>query len=116
MASPSWNSRELLILEAMLAASEVALDQAQAAREAVPDLTGPLYGETIAALAEDGYIKAHVHRNANGEVLIAYPERLLPKGRRAVGQWPSNEVAKEFDRLLEGGRSARPSGPGRLFR
>jgi hypothetical protein len=97
----TWNSRELPILEAMLEASEMGLDQAGAARDAVPDLADSLYVETIAALAEDDYIAAHIRRNANGDILIAYPERLLPKGRRAVGQWPSNDAAEQLDRLLE---------------
>lgn len=59
-----------------------------AARQAVNELDGRLYSEAIAALAADGYLDASV-TNMGNNTLRVYVNRILPRGRREVGQWPA---------------------------
>jgi hypothetical protein len=99
MAEITWSTREALILEAMFQASESGQDVAHAARAAVPAISNDVYMETIASLASDDYIDARVQRNANNQAL-SIPLTLKPNGRRAVGQWPGDDIAFELDRVL----------------
>jgi hypothetical protein len=99
MAENTWSTREGLILEAMFEVSESGGDIAQAAKSAVPDLRSEVYMETIAALASDDYIDATVMRDGMHRA-TSMPMALKPKGRRSIGQWPSENVADELDRVL----------------
>ena len=97
----TWPDRESPILEAIYRAMESGDDLGRAGREVVPDLPERVYQETLLTLAEDDYIEALVQRNA-GDVPTVMPTRLLAKGRRAVGQWPGDDVAAELARVVQG--------------
>lgn len=96
----TWATREFPILEAISTAAETGDDIGRAAREAVPELSIDLFQETLNALARDDYLDAQVTRRADGRVNVIV-ERLTPKGRRAVGQWPSDDSVHEFTSTLE---------------
>ena len=88
MTNPTWPSRELPILEAIRGAEEAGEDPNDAARRAVPELSGDLYSETINSLHEAGYLDAAVRSAGNGKLMV-HVRRLLPLGRQVVGQWPA---------------------------
>lgn len=100
MAESTWTERERLILEAVREAEEAGENMASAASKAVPDLPFPLYARTIESLVEAGYLGAIVKRRGDGEPYLALVQRLLPEGRRAVGQWPGSDPAVELERVL----------------
>ena len=107
MAQSTWEYRELAILEAV----------------AQTDIDGPSamsYGELrevldiserdlflgIRALYEGGYIQADFHPNGPTEI---YGIELRERGRRAVGQWPSDDDAYgNLLQLLEERAAAEP--------
>jgi DNA-binding PadR family transcriptional regulator len=95
----TWATREFPILEAISTASETGDDIGRAAREAVPELSIDLFQETLNALARDDYLDAQVIPRADRRVNVIV-ERLTPKGRRAVGQWPSDDSVHEFASTL----------------
>jgi hypothetical protein len=99
MVENTWSVRELPILEAVYRAMEAGDEVARAARLSVPDLPDEVYAETIASLAEAGYLDATVIRNASGGAIV-HPNRLRPMGRQAIHQWPSHDAAFELDRAL----------------
>jgi hypothetical protein len=103
----TWPDREGPILEAIYRAMESGDDLGRAGHEVVPDLPERVYQETLLALAEDDYIEALVQRNA-GDVPTVMPTRLLTKGRRAVGQWPGDDVAAELARVVQSLEDAEP--------
>lgn len=100
MAAYTWSTRELPILEAMVAAQEAGEDVATAARSAVPDISEELYKETIASLRHAGYVDAAVQSMGNNQLMV-HPQRVLPAGRRAVGQWPCGDAYDAFVAELE---------------
>lgn len=100
VAESTWTERELLILEAIRAAEEAGSDFIGAARKAVPDLSSSLYARTIDSLAADGFLDADIHWKGDGEPYLVIVKRLLPEGRRAIGQWPSNDPGVELERVL----------------
>jgi hypothetical protein len=107
VAENTWPTRECLILEAMYRAMESGGDLGRAGREAVPDLPERVYHETLLTLAEDDYIEAHAQRSA-ADVVTVMPTRLMAKGRRAVGQWPGDDLAAELARVVERLEEAEP--------
>lgn len=69
---------------------------------------------TLAALIEDGYIAGAgvFWPLGQGEpVISADVLRLTPKGRRAVGQWPSGQAGDVLIRTLEAMLIELPEGP-----
>jgi hypothetical protein len=73
---------------------------ARAGRDAVPLLAENVYQETLLTLAEDDYIEAIVTKSGAG-VPTVMPTRLMAKGRRAVGQWPGDDIAAELARVVQ---------------
>lgn len=66
--------------------------------------TDPEVALTVAALLDDGYLTggtAHWGLGAGRPTLVVDVLRLTPKGRRAVGQWPSGEAGALFIQALE---------------
>jgi hypothetical protein len=119
MAMLTWPDRELPILEAVLHAQELGEDPNRAARLAVPELPANVYMETIASLHDDGFLDAAVSRGGGGLVAVRV-RRLLPDGRRAVGQWPAADLADQLlaelrRRFEEEPDEARRSALGRLL-
>jgi hypothetical protein len=100
MATYTRPEREKLILEAMSEASERGQDLGRAGHDSVPALSNDLYQETLLALVTDGYLDSVVMTTAADRSTVI-PRRLLPKGRRAVGQWPSENVELELIRALD---------------
>lgn len=100
MTESTWPTREGPILEAMCLAMDSEEDIRSAGRRAVPDLPDRVYHETLLTLAEDDYIEAHVQRLADGSVTVM-PTRLMAKGRRAVGQWPGDDLVAELTKVVE---------------
>jgi len=100
MADPTWTTRERPILEAVRAAEEAGEDLSGAARGAMPDAPIALYGRTIQSLAADDYLDASVRFQGNGEPYLVIVTGLAPRGRRAIGQWPSEDVGAELERVL----------------
>ena len=100
MVDNSWPACEGPILEAMYWASESGTDLGQAAHDAVPDLPERVLQETLLTLFQDDYLEAHLMKTA-GDVPTVIPTRLMAKGRRAVGQWPSEDLEVELARVIE---------------
>ena len=100
MVDSTWTTRELPILEAVIAAQERGDDVNAAARTAV-DIDGKLYGEVVDSLRLDGYLDAIVQRNGAHRIFAAVIQGPLPRARRAVGQWPSEDAGTELVRVLE---------------
>jgi hypothetical protein len=69
-----------------------------AARTAVPDLRDEVYAETIASLHDGRYLDTAILRGGVGKLVNVRIRRLLPAGRRAIGQWPTGDLA---DQLFE---------------
>lgn len=118
MAQLTWPEREGPILEAIAQAEETGGDVDRAARQAVLDLDDGLYQRTVLALHEDGYIEVERITSAWGGVVGIDDLRLLPKGRRAVGQWPSGDAGDVLLSLLQAAhdQEANPDRKGRLGR
>lgn len=99
VAESTWTGRELPILEAVRAAEEGGENLSTAARRAVPDLPDELYARTLDSMATDRLLDADVQW-AGGKPYLTIVKRLLPTGRRAIGQWPSDDPGVEFERVL----------------
>ncbi len=56
--------------------------------------------ETIESLHEAGYLHAAVLRGG-GLISAVHVNRLLPRGRRAIQQWPSGEALDAFLQALD---------------
>ena len=84
----------------MASASESGADLGRAGRESVSGLTNALYQETLLALVTDTYLEGLVTTTAAGHSTVI-PKRLLPNGRRAVGQWPGDDMEKEMLHVLD---------------
>lgn len=97
----TWEGREALILEAVAQAQEEGTEANIAARAAVPDLDANVYKETLASLEDDGYLSVAIQRNGVGRVEGAHVRRITPKGRRVVGQWPTDDPASELLAVLQ---------------
>jgi hypothetical protein len=68
---------------------------------------------TLCALIEDGYVTGAAVHNAMGRaepIITVDVFRLTPKGRRAVGQWPSGETGDLLVRSLEAAMIRLPDG------
>lgn len=104
----TWATREQLILEAVADAQEHGRDVVSVARAAVPDLPGDLYMETLASLEDDGFLQVATIRDGAGRLHGAHVQRLTPKGRRQVGQWPSDDVVTELLAGLQAKIDAEP--------
>lgn len=90
--SDSWATVELPILRAVREAELAASDVGGAARRAVSDLPARVFEEAIYSLHEDGYLESAITSIGNGRVMV-HVRRLLPRGRRAIGQWPSGDLS-----------------------
>lgn len=97
----TWESRELLLLDAVGQAQEHGVDASKAAKSVLPDLDDIVYRETLAALVDGGYLNGFIKRAAGGQIAVARINRLTPAGRRAVGQWPSDDPAAELLAVLQ---------------
>lgn len=96
MSESTWTTRELVILRAVRDAEERGDDVNRAARRAVSTLAEPLYTETINSLHEARYLDAAVQSSGAGKLMV-HVRRLLPRGREAVGQWPTAPPRVEVD-------------------
>ncbi|MHB1988705.1 MAG: hypothetical protein ACYCSF_12100 [Acidimicrobiales bacterium] len=112
MAEETWTTIALPVLE------EVRRGESDDPRVMTAALLGRLNTEapmryTFAALLEDGYITgaaAHWPLGRGEPVIVADVLRLTPKGRRAIGEWPSGESGEVLIRALEEATSRLPEG------
>jgi hypothetical protein len=95
MAQRIWETRELLILEAVVAAVDAGEDPARPARLAVADLDDKAYIAVGVNLVDDGYLDAIVQPSASGPIGV-YVTGIRPKGRRATGQWPGADLGADL--------------------
>lgn len=96
MGDSTWTTRELAILRAMRTAEESGEDVNTAAQQAVPNLGSDLYSETIYSLHQSQHLDAAVQQTGGGKLMV-HIRRLLPRGRQAVGQWPSSPPRATVD-------------------
>jgi hypothetical protein len=101
----TWTQREMPILRAVRTAEEAGEDVERAARAAVEDLAPDLYNETINALTEAGFLDAAVMPQGAGK-LVVHIRRRLPRGREAVGQWPTAPTLAEVEYRKQRGCSS----------
>lgn len=97
MAKDTWASREMPILEAIFEAEESG-DSEDWTVSSVAEATEFSKEKAtlgVRALAEAGFIWGHDSSTTAGWDLFGI--RLMERGRRAVGQWPTDDV---YDTLL----------------
>jgi hypothetical protein len=102
MATPTWQTRERPILEAIAQAEEAGEDARRSSAASIAEWTGlprPTVVAGLRALVDADMITGQDISTHAGYDLILI--RLREKGRRAVGQWPSGDLAGELIRLLE---------------
>ena len=93
----------LPLLEQVLAGEETDASAATSAVLASADQDGAVH-RTLAALLDDGYLTGatpHWPLGSPRPVIVADVLRLTPKGRRAVGQWPSGQTGNVLIQVLE---------------
>jgi hypothetical protein len=93
----------LPLLEQVLAGEEGDASAATSAVLASANQDGAQH-RTLAALLEDGYMTGatpHWPLGSPRPVIVADVLRLTPKGRRAVGQWPSGQTGNVLIQVLE---------------
>jgi hypothetical protein len=99
MATGTWQTRELPILEA-IAAAEAAGEDINS--DDIPTATGiPQVAVTggLRALLDAGMIAGARINTFGGFGMLMI--RLREKGRRAVGQWPTGDPVSDLVRLIE---------------
>lgn len=79
------------------------MDGASRRASEATDLDDAAYYRTIKSLVADGYLEAEVIETMSGygEAIVV---GLQPRGRRAVGQWPSDSadaLLRALDRIIE---------------
>lgn len=121
---PTWQTIDLPILRAIVAAEQNGRNVNEAARGAVPSLEHGRFKKHIRLLKQDGYLTAEVCLNASNGIVAS--DRVLsasPKAYSVTGAWPNAETVLR-DLLLalqaaeqaepnaeSAARSPRPSGP-----
>lgn len=103
MASDTWESRELPILEALAALEE----ESSSTFPNVNDddlggragIDGPAFARSMRSLADAGYLRGSDASDMAAWGMISI--ELLSRGRRAIGQWPSEDPADAFLRALD---------------
>jgi hypothetical protein len=108
MAEESWTTVERPILEAVRRAELAGEDVDNAARQAVPDVADQVYAQTIYSLGQEGCL-AITSAAMGGGLLFVTVLHLLPKGRRAIGQWPSGDLGSMFVDELQRQIDAEPN-------
>ena len=100
MSTYTWDNIERPLLEAFREAEVDGTDHMVRAAAATPDISSERRMDSVIALHEAGYVEAQVTQNAGGGKWLMSVGSLTEKGRRAVGQWPSDDaVAVLFDLL-----------------
>jgi hypothetical protein len=100
MSTYTWDDIERPILEAFREAEVDGTDRMARAAAATPDISSERRMDSVIALQEAGYVEAQVSQDAGGSKWLMSVGSLTEKGRRAVGQWPSDDaVAALFDLL-----------------
>ncbi len=103
MVQETWTTVAIPLLERVLAGE---LSGSRAATTAVLEQSN-IDGTTqrnLAALIEDDYLaggSVHWPMGRGAATIVADVLRLTPKGRRAVGQWPSGQAGDVLIRALE---------------
>jgi hypothetical protein len=100
MAEATWLSQELPILEAIRRAEISGDNVDSAAAAAVPGLPRERYMTIIESLNDASYLEARILPGDN-QIMSVHVLRLMERGRRAVGQWPSEDVFEAFLELLK---------------
>jgi hypothetical protein len=102
--NPTWFERELPVLEAIYRAEEEEDDHGFSALtvDGVAERTSLDIGQTrrtVRGLAEAGFITGNNASTLGGWDLMGI--RLLERGRRAIGQWPTDDLYDELVELLQ---------------
>lgn len=97
---PTWDTREKVILAAIVDAENSGADVNRAARSAV-DIDGRQYMLCIDRLARANYIDAHVSRNAGNEITMTNVVCSTPAALSEVGLWPAPESLSALVDLFE---------------
>jgi|GEM_PF-1487611 hypothetical protein len=92
MAEYTWNDVELPILEAVRQAeAQGATNVMGVVVDATPNLSEQQRINAIISLERSGYVEATHRRTGDGVEHLYMVGTLNEDGRRAVGQWPSNQ-------------------------
>lgn len=113
MAGQTWSVRELPILEAIFNLEEAkdehgfnSVGPGDVAEEVGLDLDEVRRG--IRALYEAGFVEGNDASSGAGWDLFGL--RLLERGRRAVGQWPTDDPYVSLVKMIESQIAAEPEG------
>ncbi|MEQ1703892.1 MAG: hypothetical protein ABMA25_27610 [Ilumatobacteraceae bacterium] len=103
---PTWQTIDLPILRAVVAAEHEGRHLGQAVRDATEHLEARLVEVHLQALIDAGYLHGNVQRAAGGVIYNIAVGRPTERGRRAVDQWPTvdgfaAELATAFDRAAD---------------
>lgn len=98
MRDLTWSSRELPILEAVVAAEEEGGDLHAAAARAVPSISDRDLGLCLVRLAADGYLDVRQLANASGGPAAVMIRGARPRALREVGLWPRPPTPPEQKR------------------
>jgi hypothetical protein len=89
----TWADVELPVLQAIREAEVKGIDPVQNVCETLPDRGHTLLHDTVVNLESAGFVDAHVMSSGAGNKMLVGVGRLTEKGRRAIGQWPSDDLA-----------------------
>ena len=107
MSTYTWDDIERPILEAFREAEVDGTDRMARAAAATPEISPERRTDSVVALHEAGYVEAQVSQNAGGSKWLMSVGSLTEKGRRAVGQWPSDDVVATYS-ICSTGRWSLP--------
>jgi hypothetical protein len=103
MVQETWTTVAVPLLEQVLA-GEVSDPNAATAAVLASANQDAAVNRTLAALLDDGYLAGatpHWPLGGSRPHIVADVLRLTPKGRRAVGQWPSGQTGNVLIQVLE---------------
>lgn len=106
----TWETRELRLLEVIALDEEAGGTYGLASDEVGRRAEIPEREVNVGmrALNDAGFIAGSVIHTPQGWAIINI--RLTERGRRAVGQWPSDDLAAELLRILDGRIERAPEG------
>lgn len=113
MVLETWTTVAIPLLEKVLSGEENNSSISVTREVFAEGRETPVIQRTVAALIEDGYIAgAGVHWPLRSQqpTIVGDVLRLTPKGRRAVGQWPSGQSGDVLIRTLEASLIELPEG------
>jgi len=96
-----WESRESRILDAVASAESQGVEANNEWLEAATALTESEVALGLRALHDAGYLTGIDTTTMDGPSFYLMAVRLLERGRRSVGQWPSDDPAQLLIQVIE---------------